>query len=46
MTLDVEWSKTFKSTEVLEYYSYEGVQWNFTKALAPWQGGFYEKLVG
>ena len=45
-TLDVEWSKTFKSTEVLDYYSYEGIQWNFTTALAPWQGGFYERLVG
>ena len=46
MTLDVEWSKTFKSTEVLDYYSYEGIQWNFTTALAPWQGDFYERLVG
>ena len=45
-TLDVEWSKTFKSTEVLDCYSYEGIQWNFTTALAPWQGGFYERLVG
>ena len=32
--------------EVLSYLSYEGIQWQFTIALAPWQGGFYERLVG
>ena len=36
----------FRSNEVLNYFSYEGIQWNFTTAFAPWQGGFYERLVG
>ena len=45
-TLDMEWNKTFKSSEVLDYFSHEVIQWNFTTALAPWQGGFYERLIG
>ena len=24
----------------------EGVRWNCTTALLPWQGGFYERLIG
>ena len=45
-TLDEQWNKTFQSNEVLNYFSYETIQWNFTTAFAPWQGGFYEQLVG
>ena len=30
---------------VLDYMSTEGIKWNFTTALAPWQGGFYKRLV-
>ena len=44
--LDMEWNKTFKSHEVLDYFSHEGIQLNFTTALALWQRGFYERLVG
>ena len=29
-----------------ELCSAEGIKWKYTIALAPWQGGFYERLVG
>ena len=45
-TLDEQWSKIFQCTEILDYFSYKRIQWNFTTAFAPWQGGFYERLVG
>ena len=32
--------------DFFSYFSYEGIRWKFTVALAPWQGGFYEGLVG
>ena len=35
----------FRSEEVLSFFSDEGITWKFTTALAPWQGGFYERLV-
>ena len=31
---------------VLDYFSHEGIQWNFTTALESWQGGLYERLIG
>ena len=30
----------------MSFYSNEGITWKHTTALAPWQGGFYERLVG
>ena len=41
-TLDEQW----RSNEVLNYFACKGIQWNFTTAFAPWQGGFYERLIG
>ena len=35
-----------KREEVLSFYSNEGIAWKYTAASAPWQGGFYERLVG
>ena len=31
--------------EVLNFIAVEGIKWIYTTALAPWQGGFYERLV-
>ena len=30
---------------MLSFYSNEGITWKYITALAPWQGGFYERLV-
>ena len=44
--VDQQWSMIFRSDEVLHFFSDEGITWKFTTALAPWQSGFYERLVG
>ena len=31
---------------MLSFYSNEGITWKYTTAMAPWWGGFYERLVG
>ena len=31
---------------MLSFYSNEGITWEYTTAMAPWRGGFYERLVG
>jgi len=45
-TMDRQWIKVLSSNELSSFFSCEGIQWNFTTAFAPWQGGFYERLVG
>ena len=32
--------------EVSEFVAYQGIQWKFIIELAPWMGGFYERLIG
>ena len=32
--------------EVQSYTANQGIEWNFIVELAPWMGGFYERLVG
>ena len=44
--LNKQWRKVFHDEDVLNYVAMNGIRWNFTTALAPWQGGFYERLVG
>ena len=34
------------STEVNDYAVRQGIQWKFIVELAPWMGGFYERMVG
>ena len=45
-TIDHQWLGVFNSNELSSFFSCEGIQWNFTTAFAPWQGGFYEHLIG
>lgn len=35
-----------KSNEVQNYVTNKGIKWSFIVELAPWMGGFYERLVG
>ena len=44
--IDLQWRKVMLDDEVKQYMIEGGIKWQFTTALAPWQGGFYERLVG
>jgi len=44
--LKIQWRQIFQDKDVLSYISSQEIKWNFTTALPPWQGGFYERLVG
>ena len=45
MTLNKQWRQVLSDKEVLNYVAIEGIKWMYTTTLAPWQGGFYERLV-
>lgn len=45
-TLNLIWQKVTKCEEVQNHVSNSGVKWIFIIELAPWMGGFYERLVG
>ena len=38
--------KTFNLTEIKDFRSALGIKWKFILERSPWQGGFYERLVG
>jgi hypothetical protein len=40
------WFDGLKSHAVERYSSEKGIKWMFIAEMAPWQGGFYERLVG
>ncbi|XP_062503920.1 uncharacterized protein LOC134180751 [Corticium candelabrum] len=46
--LDRQWQQVIAIDEVLtcSYYSPESITWKCTTAAAPWQGGFFEQLLG
>ena len=44
--IDEQWRQITVDEELVSYLSNNGIKWKFTTALAPWQGGFYERLVG
>ncbi|XP_060598447.1 uncharacterized protein LOC132752171 [Ruditapes philippinarum] len=45
-TIELLWSSILKSDDVQTYSSCEGIKWRFIVEIAPWMGGFYERLVG
>lgn len=45
-TLNKAWSTMVMSSDVGEFSVRQGIQWKFIVELAPWMGGFYERLVG
>ncbi|XP_053390171.1 uncharacterized protein LOC123560839 [Mercenaria mercenaria] len=42
--LDRIWNRTLHSDEVQTYASNSRITWNFITELAPWMGGYYERL--
>ena len=44
--LDRIWNKIQQSDEIMSYVSNAGIKWRFNVELAPWMGGFYERLIG
>ena len=44
--IDKAWKETISNHEVQSYTTNQGIEWNFIVELAPWMGGFYERLVG
>lgn len=44
-TLHVIWKSVITCEEVQSYVCNKGVKWTFIVELAPWMGGFYERLV-
>ena len=43
--LSLIWKTVTMSKEVQNHVSNKGIQWKFIVELAPWMGGFYERLV-
>ena len=44
--LDDQLTATIHDEAVHTYLANNNIRWKFTTELAPWQGGFYERLVG
>lgn len=40
------WARLLEDDDIQCYASNAGIKWTFTVELAPWMGGFYERLVG
>ena len=40
------WRQILSEKDVLSYAANESIKWKFIVKLAPWMGGFYERLIG
>ncbi|XP_045206117.2 uncharacterized protein LOC123558303 [Mercenaria mercenaria] len=45
-TIDKVWKRIVHSEDVQNYITNEKIVWKFNVEMAPWMGGFYERLVG
>ena len=45
-TVEDAWELSTTSPDTQSYLANEGIKWSFTIELAPWMGGFYERLIG
>ncbi|KAL9972923.1 hypothetical protein ACROYT_G019319 [Oculina patagonica] len=45
-TIDEAWKFATTSPDMQSYLANQGIKWSFIIELAPWMGGFYERLVG
>lgn len=44
--IDLIWNNVLVSDATQSYIAGSGIKWRFIVELAPWMGGFYERLVG
>ena len=44
--INLVWGDVIMCDEVQSYFSNEKIKWRYIVELAPWMGGFYERLVG
>ena len=40
------WRNILSENDVLSYATNENIKWKYIVELAPWMGGFYERLIG
>ncbi|MCP3661478.1 MAG: transposase family protein, partial [Gammaproteobacteria bacterium] len=45
-TLDLAFHQIFTDNSVFAYCSGQGIRWRFITEYAPWQGGFWERMIG
>ena len=40
------WGEILTEDDVISYATKQNIHWDFNVDVAPWMGGFYERLVG